>query len=291
MNLINHYGRWLKARHYSKHTIVHYLSDLKLFKQTTSKRWRSIKKQEISAFVREQERKKHHAKTINRRLYVIQGFYQWLKEEMEWPVESPVRKTHFLRQGRPLPKALHDWQVAQLFEVIDDPRDRAIFSLMLRSGLRVGEVAHLKMEQVDLFQRQLRFTGKGGRERVVPLSHEVLGLLVKCVKLRPEGLSRFFWNKKDPGKGLQVNSIQRLLKRYGLKANLEVHCHLLRHTFAKQMTEQGIERTVLQDLLGHASFQSTDGYGKLSDPFIRESYFKAMHQIIPDTSPSLREDP
>ena len=106
-------------------------------------------------------------------------------------------------------------------------------------------------------------------------------LLVECLKQRSPHTSYFFWNQKNPHESLKVNSIQRLLKRYGEKEGIEIHCHLFRHTFAKQLMEKGVDRTVLRDLMGHSSIKSTDGYGKLSDPYVRESYFKAMKRIIP----------
>jgi site-specific recombinase XerD len=138
------------------------------------------------------------------------------------------------------------------------------------------------------FSRQLRFRGKGNKERVVPLPDEVRDLLIACTKIRPQKNKPFFWSKKQPSQPIKKNSIQRLLKRYGQKAGVDIHCHLLRHTFASQMTEKGVERTVLRDLLGHSSMSTTDVYGKLSDPFVKESYFKAMDKILAQSEATKR---
>jgi site-specific recombinase XerD len=115
---------------------------------------------------------------------------------------------------------------------------------------------------------------------VVPLSDEMVSLLKQCLRIRPKRAPKFFWNKKQPKQPLRINSIQRLLKRYGDQAGVEIHCHLLRHTFARQMTENGVERTALRDLMGHANISSTDGYGKLSDPYVKQSYFETMERIM-----------
>lgn len=119
----------------------------------------------------------------------------------------------------------------------------------------------------------------------MPLSDEMVTLLTHCLRIRPKWALKFFWNKKQPRQPLRINSIQRLLKRYGEQAGVEVHCHLLRHTFARQMTENGVERTVLRDVLGHAKMSTTDVYGKLSDPYVKASYFQTMDRIMAQNSP------
>ena len=231
---------------------MHYVSDLELFKSFTGKSWGKVSKADVSAFIEKQLKQGLTPRSINRRLYVIKGFYEYLQEDLQCGVGMPVRSSHFIRRGRPLPNTLSDNDITQLFRVIADPRDRAIFALMLRCGLRVGEVANLEFEEVNLFGRHIRFTGKGRKERVVPLSEEMVSLLKQCLRIRPKRAPKFFWNKKQPKQPLRINSIQRLLKRYGDQAGVEIHCHLLRHTFARQMTENGVERTALRDLLGHA---------------------------------------
>ena len=284
MSYLRQYEKYLQRRHYSSQTLLHYLNDLKLLRNWAGKPWRQVSKADVSGFVAKQLKQGLRASTINRRLYVMKGFYEYLQEELQCDVSVPVRSSHFIRRGRPLPKTLSDEAIRRLFQVIRDPRDRAMFALMLRCGLRVGEVANLEFENVNLFARQLRFTGKGRKERVVPLCKEMLNLLKVCVRIRPKRAPRFFWNKKQPSAPLRINSIQSLLKRYGKQAGVEIHCHLLRHTFARQMTENGVERTALRDLLGHASISSTDVYGKLSDPYVKKSYFQTMERIMAQNS-------
>lgn len=284
MSYLREYETYLQRRNYSSQTQLHYLSDLKLLRNWTGKPWRQVSKADVSGFVGQQLNHGLRGSTINRRLYVIKGFYEYLQEELQCDVSVPVRSSHFIRRGRPLPRTLSDEAITKLFQVISDPRDRAMFALMLRCGLRVGEVANLEFENVNLFGRQLRFTGKGRKERVVPLSEEMVNLLKVCVRIRPKRAPRFFWNKKQPSAALRINSIQRLLKRYGKRAGVEIHCHLLRHSFARQMMENGVERTTLRDLLGHASISSSDGYGKLSDPYVKASYFQAMARIMEKSS-------
>lgn len=279
MDELKSYESYLKQRNYSPQTIHHYLHDLSLFQRSCSKNWDLVDRNDVSQFIEAQLKKLCKPKTINRRLYAIDGFYTYLQEELNQAVTSPVRRSQFIRVGRPLPQTLENHEIQKLFSVIKDTRDRAIFTLMLRCGLRVAEVTYLKLEAIDLFNKKIRIIGKGNKERMIPVSQETFQLLKQCLKIRPTSAPLFFWNKKKPEEPLKINSIQRLFKRYTQKAQLEAHCHLLRHTFARQMTETGLDRTVLRDLMGHASVSSSDVYGKLSSPFVKQSYFEAMKKI------------
>ncbi len=280
MDYLLQYKKYLRIRNYSSQTITHYISDLRIFKKSTGKNWRDATKGDVAEFVIDQVNRKFRPKTINRRLYVIKGFYSYLKEELDWEVKNPVRATQFIRRERRLPYTLEDKEIEKLLAVITDTRDQAIIGLMLRCGLRVSEVANLQPDNINLFRRELRILGKGKKERVVPIPNKLLELLVECTAIRPKKNPKFFWNKKHPLQPIKINSIQWILKRYAQKAGIEVHCHTLRHCFARQMTENGLERTVLRDLMGHANIGSTDVYGRLSDPFIKESYFQAMEKIL-----------
>lgn len=141
MNYMKTYAEYLEHRRYSPQTVAHYTHDLNLFKKFVDKRWSQVSKTDVSDFVEDQVKRGCKGRTVNRRLYVIKGFYEYLQEELERPVAIPVRSSHSLRSGRPLPDTLGEADITRLFTVITDHRDRAIFALMLRCGLRVAEVA------------------------------------------------------------------------------------------------------------------------------------------------------
>ena len=280
MDYLRHYKQYLQTRNYSEQTVVHYFSDLNLFQNHIGKPWLQVEKADVAKYVNDMVRKEFSPKTINRRLWVIKGFYDYLHEELGCNVKNPVRSSNIIRSSRRLPQTLEDNDIKRILEVITDIRDLLIFSLMLRCGLRVSEIADLEFNNVNLFRKNMRILGKGKKERVIPIPKELHALFLECLQIRPKSNPMFFWNKKHPERPLKINSIQYLLKRYAKKAGVDFHCHLARHTFARQMTEKGVERTVLRDLMGHASIASTDVYGKLSDPFVKKSYFEAMEKIL-----------
>ena len=126
----------------------------------------SVTNREIVAYIEALLRRRLQAKTINCHLDSIRGFYNYLHDVEDIPLPNPVRRGYVLRLSRPLPRYLRDEEVEKLFEVIRKPRDRAIFMLMLRCGLRVEEAASLSLGAMDLKRRKIIVAqGKGQRIR------------------------------------------------------------------------------------------------------------------------------
>ena len=146
---------YLERRQFSAHTIASYTCDLHLFFTEVAVPLAQVSFRDVDQFV---ERQQHHGRawaTINRRLNALKHFFDYCLDQ-QLVVGNPVKPSHFVRRGRPLPKALSREQVQRLFAQIDHPMDRALFLVMLRCGLRVSEVAQLKLEQMDWEQQALR---------------------------------------------------------------------------------------------------------------------------------------
>jgi site-specific recombinase XerD len=130
-------------------------------------------KGQVDHFVQQQARDELAATTINRRLNALKHFFDYLVIEQQVLGANTVKPSHFLRRGRPLPKKLSQDQVKQLFAQIENPMDHALCLLMLRCGLRVSEVAKLKLADIDWEQKSLLVEqGKGRKDRVVYLSSD-----------------------------------------------------------------------------------------------------------------------
>ena len=129
---------------------------------------------------------------------------------------------------------------------------------MLCCGLRVSEVARLRLEAMDWAQRSLRIEqGKGRKDRLVSLSTAARAALRACLTARPavvpEGL--VFWNQKRPHRARSAKGIQKKMERYAKAAGIQASCHSLRHTFASNLLEAGAEVISIKELLGHASIK------------------------------------
>jgi site-specific recombinase XerD len=232
-------------------------------------------------------------KTINCHFGCIHAFYDYLIEDEGMPFVNPLRKNYRLRLPRPLPKHLRDAQVEALFKEINDARDRAMFMLMLRCGLRVEEVARLTIDAIEYCSKQLYvFNGKGSKDRVVYLSEDTKGFLEKYMQKRKWSKEkRLFLVQKGPlkGKPISVRGIQKRIEHYAQRAGIEVSCHHLRHTMATQLLNADAALVTIQDLLGHSRITTTQCYCRVSNLKVQRDYYKAIKVVLQRTQP-IRQD-
>jgi site-specific recombinase XerD len=276
----------LQTRNYSAHTVENYGRDLRLFFVLANKPPRQVSWREVDHFVQQQARTELAPTTVNRRLYSLKHFFDYLVIEKQELDTNPVKPSHFLRLGRPLPKKLSQAQIKQLFAQISNPMDHALCLLMLRCGLRVSEVAQLKLHDIDWEQKSLLIEqGKGRKDRVVYLSADALAELEACLALRPATVpgERFFWNQKRTSRALSRKGIQKKVERYAKAAGIKASCHSLRHTFASNLLEEGAEMVSIKELLGHSSIESSERYAKLSNQRVKQMYLHTIKKVIDKT--------
>lgn len=281
---IERFQKWLrrKAPHTSTH--IHYVNDLELFFTWLNKSPREVQVADVDQFIESAQLQSHAFTTINRRLAALRSFYHFLAIEFDDAPRNPViPRRHFIRIGQQLPRDVEDIVLEKLFAIITGPRDRAMFLLMLRCGLRVGEVRNLSLGDLYLDPAfgslpRLRLRGKGGKQRVVYLSAQPQAALQVWLAVRPctedeaVFLNRF-------GKRLTVTGIQKRLMQYCYQTGLWVTCHQLRHTFARQLTEARVPVTTIQRLLGHSRLRTTEVYLHISDSQLQADYQAAIEVI------------
>lgn len=277
----------LRTRNYAAHTIANYALDLQLFfaacenKAAAQVTWR-----DIDHFIAHQHQQKLAATTINRRLNALKRFFDFLVVEREQLPGNPLKPSHYLRLGKPLPRKLTQEQVTRLFAQIENRQDRAMFLLMLRCGLRVSEVAQLKRTDIDWAQKSLRIEqGKGRKDRIVYLSTDALEGLRECQQLRPATVpgNFFFWNQKRSHHPLSIKAIQKKMERYAKAATVEASCHSLRHTFASNLLEEGAQIISIKEFLGHSSVTSSERYARLSNQHVKQTYLETIRKVIAKT--------
>ena len=170
---------------------------------------------EIDRFIDEQPHQGLAPTTVNRRLYALRHFFDFLIEQQVVDA-NPIKPSHVLHRGRTLPRALAKEQLEQLLAQIHHPMDRALFLLMLRGGLRVSEVAQLKVRDLDWSQQALLIEpGKGRKDRRVYLSADAVASLHACPQQRPSDVpgDMVFWNQKRPSRPLSVKAIPKKIQR------------------------------------------------------------------------------
>jgi len=283
-NAIINYRRFLKRKNCSKHTLRNYMSTLKQFVLWVDVPIEQVTHKTVLSFMDHLLNKRLKPKTINCYLNSIRGFYEYLIEEEQVPISQPVKRGYSLRLSRPLPRYLRDEDVPRLFNVIKNKRDRAMFMLMLRCGLRVEEVAKLTMAALDLPRSQLFvYEGKGVKDRVVYLSNDAYKILVQYLKIRPSSRAKrvFLIDKgRFKGKLIKVRGIQHRMQLYTNKTGLKVSCHQLRHTMATQLLNADADLVTIQDLLGHTRIKTTQRYCLVSNLKVQRDYHKAIERVM-----------
>ena len=287
-NVIINYRRYLKRRNYSQHTLKTYLNKLRQFVLWVDVPLEHVSYQKINVYIDYLMAKRLRPETINCHLKSIRRFYSYLRDEEQIAISNPVKTGCKLRSSQPLPKHLRDQEVVQLFNVIKSYRDRAMFMLMLRCGLRVEEVANLNLAAIDWRRSKLYvFNGKGQKDRVVYISHDTYEALVDYVKQRLSlRVKKVFLVEKGTHKGkpLSVRGIQKRMEYYAKKTGLPVSCHQLRHTMATQLLNADADLVSIQDLLGHSRIKTTQRYCRVSNLKVQRDYFNAMEEVMKRTA-------
>jgi site-specific recombinase XerD len=279
------YRRALKRKNYSAYTVKNYENILDHFLRWLSVPLPEVTRKDIGIYVDHLLRKRLTPKTITCHLQTIRLFFDYLLNEQGRPMVNPITKIS-LRLPKPLPRHLKDDQVTRLLAVITDLRDRAIFMLMLRCGLRVQEVADLTVDAVEYARRRiLVFNGKGAKGRVVYMSEDARSALSAYVAKRSSKGKGLFLVQKGlmKGKPLSVRGIQKRIEYYARKSRLAVSCHRLRHTMATQLLNADADLTTIQDLLGHGQITTTQRYCRVADLKVQRDYYKAMEVVLQRT--------
>jgi site-specific recombinase XerD len=287
IDAIIRYRRFLKRRNVSPNTVRNYLHGLKLFVVWLDVPIEETTYRKILEYIDYLLSKRLRPKTINCYLNTICQFYHYLHEEEGIQIVNPVRKANIMKLPRGLPKHLKEEQIEILFQNMKGARDRAMFMLMLRCGLRVEEVAHLSMGDIDFKRRMLLIQdGKGAKDRIVYSSNDALHTLLDYLRMRPTSkVKKVFLVEKGPltGQPISIRGVQKRMEYYARKTNLRISCHHLRHTMATQMLNADADLSTIQDLLGHNTIRTTQRYCRVSNIKVQRDYYKAMEVIMQRT--------
>jgi len=278
----------LKRRNYSDHTVKNYLHRLKLFLEWLAVPVEKASSLEVKYYIDFLLEKQLEAHSINSHISSIRGFYNFLLNEKDVRLSNPVTTGMALREPHPLPRHLKDVDVEFFLKNVKKSRDKAIFMLMLRCGLRVEEVANLTLDAIDYQRSQIMvLRGKGSKDRIVYISDDSAEALAAYLNVRPPVREQkvFLVEKgiyrRQP---ISVRGIQKRIEYYSKKYGVSVSCHQLRHTMATQLLNADADLVSIQGILGHSRIKTTQRYSKLSNLKARRDYFKAMDTVMERTS-------
>ena len=240
-----------------------------------------IERVDLEGFIEHEQNRGLRISTVRTRLACIIAFLHFLMEQEVIP-GSLLKRGIKLKLPEVLPRAINPADVRKLLSVIDNIRDRALFLLLLRTGIRIGEALGLRLSDLDIKGRKVHlFEGeKNSMGRVVYLSDDALFAIKLWLRRRDKNKEFIFYGQSNghlcysTGRGLFV----KYLKKAGLEQKgYTVHC--LRHTFASELLNAGMRLECLQQLLGHQDIEVTRRYARLTDTTREAEYFRAMAVI------------
>lgn len=275
----------LRSKNFSAHTLQGYGADLEEFTDFCATRRVSRETAFSPAFIRSflaSLSAKHPARnTMLRKIASLRSFTHYLLDQGIL-ANNPFKLLPAPKRERILPKFLTVDEVSRLLGTASEngryaARNRALFELIYSSGLRRGEVAELKVDDVDQFNGVVKVLGKGNKERFVPVTDEAIQAIKEYLATRPNvrGQDALFLNKN--GTPLTGDGLAYIFKNLAVKSGVarRVSPHSLRHSFATHLLNNGCDLRSLQEMLGHKSLSATQVYTHVSLDKLKNVYRRA----------------
>ena len=278
-------------RRLSKETCKNYRRDIDALQswcdETGIEQWTELDTEHVRSYSAACFRRGLSARSIQRRLSAARTFFRYLLREKH-VTHNPVQSVSAPKGAKRLPENLDADRMARLLEIPGEgplvDRDRAILELLYSSGLRLAELTDLDLGDVDMQDATVRVTGKGNKDRVVPVGSRALQALTRWHKSRaamagPDEPALFVSNR---GTRLSRRSVQARVDHWARRQGIDskVYPHLFRHSFATHLLESSHDLRGVQELLGHANISTTQVYTHLD--------FQHLAQIYDKTHPRAR---
>lgn len=274
----------------SANTRQAYERDLRLFCKTlgfkNSDALVNVNREQITGYMTELKEKGLAAATIARKLAAIKAFYRFMTAE-GYMDANPAEVVEAGTKGIKLPRVLSEDEVVRLLNQPDITteegfRDRTMLEVLYATGMRVSELINLTLERVDLNMKYIIAFGKGSKERIVPLGSVAAEFLQQYLeKVRPklthEDRNTNIVFLAFGGHELTRQRFWQIIRAYGRKANINkaLTPHILRHSFATHLLDNGADLRSVQELLGHSDISTTQIYTHLTNKRLRDIYAKA----------------
>lgn len=285
MNNINDFIAYLQyQKHYSYNTLCAYRRDITQYAQWLQEQYMIQLEESERTHIEQYGVFLHSAnyKTAStRRIFAsIRQFFTYLVY-IKARSDNPTQSLHIPKLHKKLPKVLNSIQTEKLLNFTPSSpleyRDIALLELLYGSGLRISEALNLVIYNIQIKQQRVYIHGKGNKERIVPLTSISICRLQEWLRHREEFISEYsgdyiFINRK--GNILSRREAQRILRKYSIYADIPqmISPHILRHSFATHLLENGADSKSVQELLGHSKLSTTQRYTQLSLQTITKEY-------------------
>jgi integrase/recombinase XerC len=273
-------------KRYSQHTIISYQNDIEQFVAFCKNEYETDDLQIITSVIIRSwlvylKENNIAAKSINRKISTLKSFYKYLLKQ-NIVASSPLTTIISPKTPKRLPNFIEEKDLQTLFNHIEfantfeDKTKRTVLLLLYNCGVRLSELINLQINQLDFSYKQIKVLGKGNKERIIPINNDLITDLQELIALRPKtDVQNVFIN--DKGKALNPRYVYGFVKQYlSLITTVKKKSpHVLRHSFATHLMNNGAELNAVKELLGHSSLAATQIYTHNTIDKLKEVFAKA----------------
>ena len=287
--MLHQYQQYLsKEKKFSPHTIQAYVKDIQdfiSFIRPYQDNFLKVTTRDVRKWLSKLSLKGYSEKTINRKIASVKNFYNFLLKT-DTISQNPLHPIKSLKVRKKIPVPFSPDEMNTLFDsdIFEDDfegiRDKVLITILYSTGIRRSELINIKISDIDLHNKQLKVLGKRNKERIVPLLSSVVDLIEAYIQIKND----FFKNELNSGylfvtqKGKKMYGmlVYRLINSYLSKVSVKhkKSPHMIRHTFATHLLNNGADLNAIKELLGHTSLAATQVYTHTSVQHLKEIYKK-----------------
>lgn len=276
MKHLDNYIDYIKSnKRYSNYTVSNYYKDINDFiKYLSNKDYLKINDDDVVYYLEYLYKLEYNKNTISRKLSSLRSFYNYLANN------DVISYNYFNNHKNPkkdklLPKYLRDEDVKIMYDKCKNVRDKLILELLFVTGIRVSELVNIKINDINFNNREIKILGKGSKERIVIFSNNCLNNINDYLSSRNK-VSNYLIINKD-GNKISTTSIRNILNKIKLISGVrtKITPHMLRHTFATDMLNNGADLVSVKKLLGHESLDTTSIYTHVTNEHVKKVYDNA----------------
>lgn len=275
--LLNLFLSAKKVEGCSKKTLNYYESTIERMLNSLDKRVDNISTNDIRTYLSDYNLNNQLSKTtLDNIRRIFSSFFSWLENE-DYIIKNPVKRINRIKTGRVVKETLSDENIEVLRDNCESIRDLAIIELLISTGMRVGELVKLNIDDINFHERECVVFGKGESERVVYFDARTKLHLIQYLNTRSDDNPALFVSIRSPYKRLGINGVETRLKKLGLKSNIDnVHPHKFRRTLATNAIDKGMPIEQVQKLLGHMQIDTTMQYAMVNQSNVKIAHRKFL---------------
>ena len=259
----------------SENTIVYYNATIRKMLDSLNKKIEFITTDDLRKYLADYKKNNNASKsTIDNIRRILSSFFSWLEDE-DYILKNPVRRIHKIKTKKVVKEVLSDENFEILRDNCDNVRDLAMIELLASTGIRVGELVNLNIDDVLFNERECVVLGKGDSERIVYFDAKTKIHLMKYLESRKDSNPALFVSFKKPYQRLGINGVERRIRELGHNSNIKkVHPHKFRRTMATNAIDKGMPIEQVQKLLGQVQIDTTMQYAMVNQSNVKISHRK-----------------